>query len=93
MHGSRDTSRARRTVVRIFAIIGMIAATLPLAPAANAAGNQAIQIDGVDTHGITLGSAGSLGATQFTLELWFKRTGAGVLRSRPDRAATPTRSR
>ena len=40
-----------------------------------------LQIDGVDTHGVLLGSPGSLGASQFTLELWFKRTGAGVFQS------------
>ncbi len=41
-------------------------------------GNTGVQIDGVNDHGILLGSAGALGASEFTLELWFKRTGTGV---------------
>ncbi len=49
-----------------------------LDPPPTPGGNQGVQIDGVDTHGIRLGSSGSLGASQFTLELWFKRTGQGV---------------
>ena len=47
---------------------------------APAPGNYAVDLDGAD-DGITLGAAGTaspLGATQFTLELWFKRTGAGA---------------
>ena len=46
-------------------------------------GNQALLLDGVN-DGILLGTSGSpspLGATQFTLELWFMRTGAGVAAS------------
>ena len=76
----RATNRPRgsRSLLIAIATLAVVASMLPLAPAAFAAGNQAIQIDGVDTHGITLGTNGSLGASTFTLELWFKRTGNGT---------------
>ena len=44
--------------------------------------NDGVQLDGVD-DAINLGAGGGspLGATQFTLELWFKQTGAGSVAS------------
>ena len=45
--------------------------------------NNALLLDGVD-DGVTLGAPGvasPLGSTQFTLEMWFKRTGAGATAS------------
>ena len=41
-----------------------------------AAGNTGLQLDGTNDY-VTFGAAPSLGATSFTLETWFKRTGAG----------------
>ena len=43
-------------------------------------GNYAVQLDGVDDQ-IDMGtaSASALGASQYTLELWFKQTGAGAI--------------
>ncbi|MEO8424403.1 MAG: LamG-like jellyroll fold domain-containing protein, partial [Actinomycetota bacterium] len=72
---------ARRPLLIAVAALAVISSILPLAPAAFAAGNQGLQIDGVDTHGVLLGTPGALGAAQFTLELWFKRTGNGVVQS------------
>src|SRR5215210_8781274 len=37
----------------------------------------ALQLNG-STQYVTFGAAPGLGATQFTLETWFKRTGAGI---------------
>jgi hypothetical protein len=37
----------------------------------------ALQFNGTNQY-VTFGPAASLGATTFTLETWFKRTGAGV---------------
>jgi hypothetical protein len=42
-----------------------------------AAPNFGVQLDGTNDQ-VTFGPAAGLGATTFTLELWFKRTGAGV---------------
>jgi hypothetical protein len=40
----------------------------------------ALPFDGVDDY-VTLGQSPSLGASTFTVETWFKRTGAGVTTS------------
>ncbi|MCC6652381.1 MAG: fibronectin type III domain-containing protein [Candidatus Eisenbacteria bacterium] len=40
----------------------------------------AVLLDGTNDH-VTFGAAPALGASQFTLETWFKRTGAGVATS------------
>ena len=94
---TRTSRRAwRRISLVAFATLAIVASSLPLAPISSAAGNQALLLDGVN-DGILLGTAGTpspLGATQFTLELWFMRTGAGVARlatTRPD-SARKTRS-
>ena len=46
-------------------------------PLVNAASEYALDFDGVDDR-VTFGPAPTLGSNTFTLELWFKRTGAGV---------------
>ena len=38
-------------------------------------GNSGLQLDGVNDY-VTFGPAPTLGVTTFTLETWFKRTGA-----------------
>ena len=57
----RATNRPRgsRSLLIAIATLAVVASMLPLAPAAFAAGNQAVQIDGVDAHGILLGTNGS----------------------------------
>ncbi len=59
------------------------------APALNPppSGNLGVQLDGTD-DAIQLGAAGSLGASQFTLELWFNRTGTGATASTGTGGAT-----
>ena len=77
---SSTPSPVRRSMLRILLAVAVIATVLPFGAApALAAGNQAVQLDGINDH-VDLGaSSTSLGANQFTLELWFKRTGTGVL--------------
>lgn len=59
-------------------VTAMLAALLPLgAPVAHAAGNQAVQFDGTNDY-VTFGAAPGLGASSFTLEAWFNKTGAGT---------------
>ena len=81
---TRTSRRAwRRISLVAFATLAIVASSLPLAPISSAAGNQALLLDGVN-DGILLGTSGTpspLGAQQFTLELWFMRTGAGVAAS------------
>ncbi len=51
-----------------------------------------MQLDGVNDH-VDLGaSSTSLGANQFTLELWFKRTGTGVIAQTGERTGPHARS-
>ncbi|HEY7477043.1 MAG TPA: LamG-like jellyroll fold domain-containing protein, partial [Actinomycetota bacterium] len=75
-------STIRRSTLIAIASIATLAVMLPLAPAAVAAGNQAVQLDGTN-DAIQLGAGGGspLGASTFTLELWFKRTGTGAATS------------
>ena len=47
------------------------------ASATPAPASHALQFNGSSQY-VTMGQAASLGAPQFTLETWFKRTGAGV---------------
>jgi hypothetical protein len=49
-------------------------------PAAFAQEQHALQFDGLDDH-VTFGTAPSLGLSTFTIEVRFKRTGAGVVTS------------
>jgi hypothetical protein len=46
-------------------------------PLLSAASEYALDFDGIDDR-VTFGTAPALGAQTFTLELWFKKTGAGV---------------
>ena len=73
----RPGSPARRRLTPALLVMAMVAALLPLGQAATAATNTAVQFDGTNDY-VTFGTAAGLGATQFTLELWFRRTGTGV---------------
>ncbi len=67
----------RRSGVAVL-VTAMLAGVLPLGmQVAHAAGNNALQFDGSNDYA-TFGQAAGLGATSFTLETWFMRTGAGV---------------
>ena len=57
----------------------------------HAPGATALQLNGT-TQYATLGTASQLRSATFTLELWFKRTGAGSARA-PETAVSPARSR
>ncbi|MFN8587245.1 MAG: LamG-like jellyroll fold domain-containing protein [Candidatus Eisenbacteria bacterium] len=57
-----------------------LAALLATAVASPAAAQNAVQFDGVNDH-VTFGAAPALGASTFTVETWFKRTGTGVATS------------
>ena len=50
------------------------------APLAGVAANNALSFDGVNDY-VTFGSASRLGASNFTIEIWFRRTGAGTTAS------------
>ena len=69
-----------RRFARIFLVVAVVASVLPFgATPAFAAGNQAVSLPGVLNSHVDLGAGSTgLGANQFTIELWFKRTGAGV---------------
>ena len=73
------TPRSRRTrrVWSITLTLAMVAAFLPLGFNAQAAGNKALQLNGTSQYG-RMGTGASLQLSQFTLELWFKRTGNGT---------------
>jgi hypothetical protein len=49
----------------------------PASATPSATAGAALQFNGTNQY-VTFGSASSLGVTTFTLETWFKRTGAGV---------------
>ena len=78
-------TRRRRVTGRSLAALQialLVAAAIGPLPVntAFAAGNAAVQLNGSNQF-VTFGDAagtGELGASAFTLELWFKRTGAGV---------------
>ncbi len=77
-------TRRRRVTGRSLAALQialLVAAAIGPLPVntAFAAGNAAVQLNGSNQF-VTFGDAagtGELGASAFTLELWFKRTGAG----------------
>ena len=59
-------------------IISMLLGAIGMPQAVNAApAGTALLFNGTSQY-VTFGSAPSLGAMTFTLETWFKRTGAGV---------------
>ena len=53
------------------------AASSDVAATPTVAAGAALQLNGTNQY-VTFGAAPSLGASTFTLELWFRRTGAGV---------------
>ncbi len=61
----------------VFAIPALLASLFAVS---TASAQSAVQFDGTNDH-ITFGSASALGASNFTLEVWFRRTGAGVATS------------
>jgi plastocyanin len=83
MRKDKDEMRREHTLRRTKALMAAVLSTallgafLPLAPAAQASGNQGLQLNGSSQHA-TLGSSGQLNVSQFTLELWFNRTGSGA---------------
>ena len=74
----RPGSPARRRLTPALLVMAMVAALLPLGQAATAATNTAIQLNGT-TQYATLGTNAQLRSAQFTVELWFKRTGTGTV--------------
>ena len=55
----------------------LLCGVLGALPLAGVAANNALSFDGVNDY-VTFGSASRLGASNFTIEVWFRRTGAGV---------------
>ena len=63
---------ANRTDTNVMADL-TVTASFTTAPS----GNNALAFDGISQY-VAFGAAPTLGATHFTIELWFKKTGAGV---------------
>jgi hypothetical protein len=57
-----------------------LCSVLGAAPMAGVAANNALSFDGANDY-VTFGSASRLGASNFTIEVWFRRTGAGTTAS------------
>ncbi len=74
-HGS--PRKGRRSLIVAMATLAVIASLLPLAPAAVAAGNQGVHLDGSNDY-VTMGASPGLRSSAFTVELWFRKTGPGV---------------
>jgi fibronectin type 3 domain-containing protein len=74
----RRNSRSSRAFVAIQSAL-LVVASIGILPVASvsAAGNAALQLNGSSQYA-TLGTASQLRSATFTVELWFKRTGAGV---------------
>ena len=74
--------RPTKHAVFVVTIVTLIFAALLSSPPSRltAAGEFGLQFDGLDDR-VTFGQALNLGAPQFTLELWFMKTGAGVATS------------
>ncbi|HEX6868948.1 MAG TPA: hypothetical protein VF119_09090, partial [Candidatus Limnocylindrales bacterium] len=66
----------RASVVAQVALVAAAAFAWPAAVGA-APANAAVQLNGTSQY-VTFGAAPALGASSFTLEVWFKRTGAGT---------------
>ncbi len=73
---TRSATTLRARLLAFLMSTALLAVILPSAPA-SAAGNQAIQLNGSSQY-LTMGASPGLRSSQFTVELWFKRTGAGV---------------
>jgi hypothetical protein len=65
-----------RTATRLAMLAVTAMAALPVPPAA-AAENHALQLNGTNQY-VTFGKAPTLGASTFTIETWFLRTGVGT---------------
>src|SRR6266496_1330561 len=66
-----------RKVASSLVVVALAASLLPLAAAHADVAGTALQFNGSSQY-VTFGAATGLDASQFTLETWFKRTGAGV---------------
>src|SRR5215211_1234746 len=80
--GPTGGTRAEPTLRRFglcvaVAIAAMLFVVLPAQLGSSAPPPTALQLNGTSQY-VTFGAAPGLGAAQFTLETWFKRTGAGV---------------
>src|SRR5215213_11321218 len=76
--GTRAEPTLRRFGLRVaVAIAAMLFVVLPAQLGSSAPPPTALQLNGTSQY-VTFGAAPGLGAAQFTLETWFKRTGAGV---------------
>ena len=80
-HAHRDRGRTRsarrtRIIYTVATIVG-VAFLLGLPLGTAAIGGTALQLNGSSQYA-TLGASSDLQSPTFTLELWFKRTGAGV---------------
>lgn len=71
-----DRAPAPRRVLALLCATAVIAIAVAI-PSAGAATNAALSFSG-DKQRVTFGPAPGLGASTFTIELWFRRTGAGV---------------
>ena len=73
--------RSKKHAVIVSALVCLIVGVLLASPfRLFAAPEFALQFDGVDDR-VTFGAAPQLGASNFTLELWFMRTGTGTVAS------------
>ena len=85
-HADRDrrtsgSTRRTRIGYLIAAVIGVATLVgMPLGVGTAAVGGTALQLNGSSQYA-TLGAASDLRSATFTVELWFKRTGAGVATS------------
>src|SRR6266545_4610888 len=62
----------------LVAALALVVVLLGVGGSASAAGSaSALQLNGSSQY-VTFGAAPGLGAATFTLETWFKRTGAGI---------------
>src|SRR5215211_8896427 len=76
--GTRAEPTLRRFGLRVaVAIAAMLFVVLPAQLGSSAPPPTALQLNGTSNY-VTFGAAPGLGAAQFTLETWFKRTGAGT---------------
>ena len=73
---TRSATTLRARLLAFLMSIAVLAVILPSSPA-SAAGNQAIQLNGSGQY-VTMGASPGLRSAQFTVELWFRRTGAGI---------------
>src|SRR5262245_3048484 len=76
----RSGSPARRRLTPALLVVAMVAALLPLGQAATAATNTALQFNGTSQYvrTATTTTSTALRLTNFTIETWFRRSGAGV---------------